>query len=143
MVVLSHVCEAPYRKPLVLEEVRDTDLCRKINEQILDDIDSFSIGAKTTLMSPSEGLHHEAVGAIIVRNNKTIRDIIVAECGDDNAPDIIADIIIGNVEREDTDPLLLMGTGSYVKEIHIPIVYGDYFFTEALLKLKGREFLPW
>ena len=45
--------------------------------------------------------------------------------------------------NEDTDPLLLMGTGSYVKEIHIPIVYGDYFFTEALLKLKGREFLPW
>lgn len=34
---LSHVCEAPYRKPLVLEEVHDKDLCRKINEQILGD----------------------------------------------------------------------------------------------------------
>ena len=44
---------------------------------------------------------------------------------------------------EDSDPLLHMGTGSYTKEIHIPIVYGDYFFTEAMLKLSGREFLPW
>ena len=126
---LSHVCEAPYRKPLVLEEVRDTDLCRKINEQILDDIDSFSIGAKTTLMSPSEGLHHEAVGAIIVRNNKTIRDIIVAECGDDNAPDIIADIIIGNVEREDTDPLLVQIIHSEIDADGIDYLMRDATFS--------------
>jgi len=26
---------------------------------------------------------------------------------------------------------------------HIPIVYGDYYFTEAILKLLGSEFLPW
>ena len=43
---LSHVCEAPYRKPLVLEELADKALCRNINEQIRSDIDSFSIGAK-------------------------------------------------------------------------------------------------
>lgn len=126
---LSHVCEAPYRKPLVLEEVRDTDLCRKINEQILDDIDSFSIGAKTTLMSPSEGLHHEAVGAIIVRNNKKIRDIIVEECGDDNAPDIIADIIIGNVEREDTDPLLVQIIHSEIDADGIDYLMRDATFS--------------
>ncbi len=27
--------------------------------------------------------------------------------------------------------------------VHKSIIYGDYFFTEALLKLKGSEFLPW
>ncbi|MBQ8372424.1 MAG: glycoside hydrolase family 88 protein [Clostridia bacterium] len=26
---------------------------------------------------------------------------------------------------------------------HLPIVYGDYYFTEAILKLLGSEFLPW
>lgn len=104
---LSHVCEAPYRKPLVLEELADKALCRNINEQIRSDIDSFSIGAKTTLMSKSDGLHHEAVGASIVRNNQEIRQIIIDECGDVHAPDIIADIIIGNVERAETDPLLV------------------------------------
>lgn len=126
---LSHVCEAPYRKPLVLEEVHDKDLCRKINEQILGEIDSFSIGAKTTLMSPSEGLHHEAVGAIIVRNNKEIRDIIVEECGDDHAPDIIADIIIGNVEREDTDPLLVQIIHSEIDADGIDYLMRDATFS--------------
>ncbi len=27
--------------------------------------------------------------------------------------------------------------------VHISIIYGDYFFTEAVLKLLGSEFLPW
>ncbi|MBE6536831.1 MAG: glycosyl hydrolase family 88 [Ruminococcaceae bacterium] len=27
--------------------------------------------------------------------------------------------------------------------VHISIIYGDYFYTEALLKLLGSEFLPW
>ncbi len=28
-------------------------------------------------------------------------------------------------------------------EVHISIIYGDYFFTEAVLKLLGSEFFPW
>lgn len=43
----------------------------------------------------------------------------------------------------DTDALLLMGTEAYDRGVHIPIVYGDFFFTEAICKLMGREFLPW
>ena len=27
--------------------------------------------------------------------------------------------------------------------VHISIIYADYFFTEALLKILGEEFLPW
>ena len=27
--------------------------------------------------------------------------------------------------------------------VHISIIYGDYFYTEAILKLMGSEFLPW
>lgn len=41
------------------------------------------------------------------------------------------------------DALLLMGSESYRKGIHIPIIYGDFFFVEAILKLKGSEFLIW
>lgn len=104
---LSHVCEAPYKKPLTMEELPDNALCRDINERIRSDIDSFSIGVKTTLMSKSDGLHHEAIGALIVRNNPEIRQIVIDECQNKHAPDIIADIIVGNVEREETDPLLV------------------------------------
>ena len=47
--------------------------------------------------------------------------------------------------NENTDPLLLNGTAAYHDKdtLHMPIIYGDFFFVEAMLKLKGREFLPW
>lgn len=104
---LSHVCEMPYRKPLTLEEQPDNDFCKKLNEKIRDDIDSFAITPETVFMSKSDGKHHEAIGELIVRHNKEIREIIIEDCGNEYAPDIIADIIIGNVERPQTDPLLV------------------------------------
>ncbi len=104
---LSHVGETPYRKPLTLEELPDTELCKSINTNVKNQIESFSISIKTTLMAKREKLHHEAIGALIVKNCKEIRDIIIAECDDAHAPDIIADIITGNVERAATDPLLV------------------------------------
>ncbi len=36
--------------------------------------------------------------------------------------------------------------GEYTEEtagVHISIIYGDYFYTEAILKLLGAEFFPW
>lgn len=47
--------------------------------------------------------------------------------------------------EDSEDAVLLMGTEMYHKDTgnHIPIIYGDYFFAEAILKLRGEEFLPW
>lgn len=51
--------------------------------------------------------------------------------------------------EEDEDALVLMGTERYPhndeerKGLHIPIVYGDFFFVEALAKLRGSEFFIW
>ena len=46
---------------------------------------------------------------------------------------------------EEEDAILMMGTESYwsKKGHHIPIIYGDFFFAEAILKLRGSDFLPW
>ena len=44
---------------------------------------------------------------------------------------------------ESEDSILQMGSEAYTWGIHKPIIYGDYFFTEAIFKLKGFEFLPW
>ncbi len=49
---------------------------------------------------------------------------------------------------EDTDPLLLFGTEAYHSENgrHIPIIYGDYFYIEAVYKLikeKKDDVLFW
>ena len=51
--------------------------------------------------------------------------------------------------EEDEDALVLKGSERYphseasMRGVHIPIIYGDFFFVEALCKLKGREFLIW
>lgn len=44
-------------------------------------------------------------------------------------------------DREDS--ILQMGSLRYGQEEHMPIIYGDYFFAEAVLKLKGTDFLSW
>ncbi len=45
----------------------------------------------------------------------------------------------------DTDSQLItkMGTASYTDGHHIPIIYGDYYFLEALMKLNGNDLLFW
>lgn len=103
---LSHVCEAPYRKSMFLEDLSDDKLCKSINQRIKRDVDTFSVEGKTTLMSKSDGRHHEAIGASIVRTNQEIRDIIIRECEDEHAPDIISDIIIGYEFPKDTEDIL-------------------------------------
>ncbi len=44
---------------------------------------------------------------------------------------------------EDFDAILKNGTEMYTTGSSRPIIYGDYFFTEAILKLRGSKFLPW
>ncbi len=48
-------------------------------------------------------------------------------------------------DREDA--LVLKGSERYPTDsdygLHIPIIYGDFFFVEAMAKLKGNEFLIW
>ena len=50
---------------------------------------------------------------------------------------------------KDEDALVFMGTERYPKtekelqQVHIPIIYGDFFFVEAMFKLKGYDFLIW
>jgi unsaturated chondroitin disaccharide hydrolase len=50
---------------------------------------------------------------------------------------------------DDEDALVLMGSERYphdergFKGLHMPIIYGDFFFVEAMFKLKGNDFLIW
>ena len=50
---------------------------------------------------------------------------------------------------EEQDALVMMGSERYPTEegwkkgIHIPIIYGDFFFVEAMFKLKGNDFFIW
>lgn len=50
---------------------------------------------------------------------------------------------------DEQDALVLMGSERYprneaeMKCVHIPIIYGDFFYVEAITKLKGYDFLIW
>ena len=50
---------------------------------------------------------------------------------------------------EEQDALVLMGSERYplkpetLAKVHMPIIYGDFFFVEALFKLKGNDFFIW
>ena len=50
---------------------------------------------------------------------------------------------------DDEDAIVLMGSERYphkesdFRGLHIPIIYGDFFFVEAMLKLKKSDFLIW
>ena len=51
--------------------------------------------------------------------------------------------------EENCDALVLMGSERYphdengMRGVHIPIIYGDFFFVEAMLKLKENKFFIW
>ena len=50
---------------------------------------------------------------------------------------------------EEQDALVLMGSERYplkpetLSKVHMPIIYGDFFFVEAMFKLKGNDFFIW
>jgi unsaturated chondroitin disaccharide hydrolase len=46
----------------------------------------------------------------------------------------------------ETDGIIGKGTGSYHGkpcDTEVPIIYGDYFFTEAVFRILGKDFLIW
>lgn len=46
--------------------------------------------------------------------------------------------------NEDTDAVVTMGSERYdTGKYNLPIIYGDFFFTEALYKLRGNSLLFW
>ena len=47
--------------------------------------------------------------------------------------------------RKDSDGIVQMGTAEYHKEteLHVPIIYGDYYMIEAICKLRGMKLKVW
>jgi unsaturated chondroitin disaccharide hydrolase len=46
----------------------------------------------------------------------------------------------------ETDGVIGRGTAAYhgsPEDTEVPIIYGDYFFTEAVLRLLGKDFFIW
>lgn len=44
---------------------------------------------------------------------------------------------------EDQPSIIQMGMSSYKSGLQIPIIYGDFYFIDAILKLKGNDLMLW
>lgn len=64
----------------------------------------------------------------------------------DGALDILKAVLEKHGDWDpDRDGIVQYGSAEYHKktESHVPIIYGDYFMIEAVLKLMGSEFTAW
>lgn len=121
---LSHVCESPYKN--MLEAFPADNYCIENNNKVKREIDALNDTPTYKFMKKSQGCHHEKIGADIVLNNDEIRGLIVGECGE-KAPEIIADMIIGNTER--TNPLLVQILHSELDADGIDYLMRDAMFS--------------
>ena len=122
---LSHVCEFPYKKGL--ESFPDDSFCAQNNKEVKFLIDTLEEKNNSQYMEQSTGYHHEKIGSHIVCCNQEIRNIIIQECEDEAAPEIISDMIIGNTERENVNTLLVQILHSELDADGI-----DYLMRDAL-----------
>lgn len=91
-------------------------------------IESYGEAENSQYMEQSMGCHHEKIGAHIVCNNEEIRKMVVDECGA-AGPDVIADMITGNIERRDTNPLLVQILHSELDADGIDYLMRDAMFS--------------
>lgn len=94
---LSHLCEVVYKEDYFLPE--DRAISDFTNTLVQNSIDTFQLKTEVEFMNERKGVHHEAIGVLIIRNCTEIRNIITDECGED-AVDIICDMISGKVDRD-------------------------------------------
>lgn len=53
------------------------------------------------------------------------------------------DVMLGYGSTRYPDETMLKNDEWMKTHIHVSIIYGDYYYTEAILKLLGSDFLPW
>lgn len=94
---LSHVTESVYCDTLL----RTDDILEKHNKKIYDKINKMCEPAspKNMISRYNQRMHHEAIGAAVIRNDSDIESIIKKYCPFINIKDI-CDIIVGCVENK-------------------------------------------
>ena len=102
---LSHVCEFPYKKKMI--QYTTDEFCKQVNMDIAGRIEGFSFKLETDFMKKATKGHHEEIGALVIKNNSDIKEIITCECGEDSI-EVICDMITGNVERDNSKSCLLV-----------------------------------
>ena len=138
-----HTKQTRYLEAAILAADHFVDNCKKNNYLAVVDF-----------YGPEKPLYYDATAGVCAACGL----IEIAKCVEEERGEYYMDAALKILQAtdkhfcdytDDEDALVLMGSERYphdergFKGLHIPIIYGDFFFVEALLKLKGVDFLIW
>lgn len=126
---------------------------RKAADYFVSNCEKFNFKTPIDFCAPSEPLYYDSTAGVCAACGM----IEIAGClsKEEGLKYLTAAIkILKATDRsfcnysEDNDSIVQMGSERYpvngdMSGVHIPIIYGDFFFAEAILKLKGSKFLIW
>ena len=119
-----------------------------------DDPSAPSASPPTPSASPTEPVYYDSTAGVCA----ACGILEIAKCVSESESEMYTEAAINILKATDKnfcdysdreDALVLMGSERYphgeddMKCVHIPIIYADFFYVEALLKLKGDDFLIW
>lgn len=138
------------------QEKRYLEAARRCADYFLKNIEKYDYACPVDFLSPEEDEYRDSTAGVVTACGL----IDLAHEINEEEPDCAQKYFTAAVKlmkttderfcnyHQDTDCLVEMGTERYpqtgeMKGVHIPIIYGDFFFVEALTKLRGSSFHIW
>lgn len=127
------------------------DAAKKTANYFIAQTDRTDHVAVVDFRAPKEPVYWDATAAVCAACGLLeIAEHVVLEAEKTFYTEAAVDMLRATDERfcnwdPEYDSVVQMGSGSYHTEHdrHVPIIYGDYFFLEAVLRLLDRDILLW
>ncbi len=128
------------------------DCARRAADYFIENVAEYDYKTPIDFMSPKEPLYYDTTAGTCTACGLLEIAKHLPECEASPYADAAIKLLKAIDENfadygEGEDALVLMGSERYpktsTKGLHIPIIYGDFYYVEAMLKLKGRDFLIW
>ncbi len=130
------------------KEQRYLDTAIKVAKYFIQEVRKTDCLPRVDFCQPEEPLYYDSTAGAIAACGLIELAKLVGEEDKANFLSAAIDILKAMENQwcdwsEDEDSILQMGSEAYGRGIHMPIIYGDMFFVEAILKLRGTNFLIW
>ena len=130
------------------KEQRYLDTAIKVADYFIKETQKTNWLPRLDFRQPDNPLYYDSTAGAIASCGLIELAKVLGECAGEKYIESAINILRAMEENwcswEDSqDSILQMGSLMYTSQIHVPFIYGDYFLVEAMLKLKGNEFLPW
>ncbi len=128
------------------------DSAKKAANYFIAQMEQYDYKTPIDFMAPKEPLYYDTTAGVCTACGLLEIAKYVSEA-ESEAYNLAAIRILKAIDgyfadySDNEDALVLMGSERYPKQttngLHIPIIYGDFYYVEAMLKLKGSDFLIW